>query len=81
MKRAVLCLLLMLSSPCLRGQAEIQEEAAHRMEISRVEDTLDEEEREISGNLTLDGSYDAPGALARLWDRFAEALLSSANLF
>ena len=79
MKRAVLCLLLMLSAPCLRGQADIQEETARRLEISRVEDSLDEEEKEISGELTLDGSYDARGALARLWDRFAEALLSSAK--
>ncbi len=79
MKRAFLCLLLMLSSPALRGQADIEEETARRTEIIRVESALGEEERSVSGELSLDGSYDAEGALARLWDRFLQALLSSAK--
>ena len=79
MRRALLCLVLMLSSPCLRGQAEIGEETARRTEIVRVESALSEEERGVSGELSLDGSYDAAAALARIRDRFMDALLSTAK--
>lgn len=41
-------------------------------EIYQVEQALPEGEREISGELRLDGSYDAPGALKRLWQRARE---------
>lgn len=37
--------------------------------IRQVEDALPEEQREISGELSTDGSYDTGGALARLWKR------------
>ena len=35
-----------------------------------VQENLTEDEREITGALSLDGGYDAKGALARLWERF-----------
>ena len=38
-------------------------------EASAMEEGLSSEDREIGGRLTLDGSYDAQGALARLWER------------
>ena len=37
--------------------------------IYEVENALTEDEKEISGPLTLDGSYDGEGALHRLWGR------------
>ncbi len=79
MKRAILCLLLILSSPAVCGQVDIEEEAARRTEILRVESALGEEERSISGELSLDGSYDAQGALARLRDRFLQAFAEGAK--
>ena len=79
MKRALLCLLMVLSSPVLCGQVDIEDETARRTEIIRVESALGEEERGVSGELTLDGSYDAQGALSRLWERFLHSLLSSAK--
>ena len=50
--------------------AEILEETARGTEARQVEEGLTEEEREISGPLRLDGSYDPRGALQRLWQRF-----------
>lgn len=42
-------------------------QAAEMAGIYEVENTLTEDEKEISGALALDGSYDGEGALRRLW--------------
>lgn len=39
-------------------------------EVQAVEDALPESEREVSGELSLDGGYDTTGALQRLFQRF-----------
>ena len=39
------------------------------VDVGAVEEALDEEAREIGGELKTDGSYDLDGALARLWAR------------
>ena len=61
----LLCLLLLL--PNMLPEAEPITETAELTGIYEAEESLTEEERQISGNLTLDGSYDAGGALGRLW--------------
>lgn len=43
-------------------------------EMDILEDSLDWQEKEISGEMKLDGSYDTKGALARLGDRLMETL-------
>lgn len=58
-------------------------------DVSGVTENLPEDARDISGTLTLDGSYDSTGALDRLWrhmlDKLREALrqslTSAASLF
>lgn len=52
------------------GSAEILDEIARETETQQVEEALTEEERQISGPLRLDGSYDLRNALQRLWRRF-----------
>ncbi len=47
--------------------AEILEYTVEETEARQVEDGLTEEERQISGPLRLDGSFDLRGALRRLW--------------
>lgn len=37
--------------------------------LGELEDALPQNERNITGTLTLDGSYDTQGALARLWEQ------------
>ena len=63
-------LLVFLLCPCfvMTAHAEgLYEQAADMADIYQVEKALDEEERALSGRLLLDGSYDGPGALQRLW--------------
>ena len=78
MKRLLLLLLpvLLLSGGALPGGLE--EETAEQTGVYEVENGLDEEERTISGELRIDGSYDAAGALSRLWswcrEKMTEAL-------
>ena len=67
MKAILLCMLFLFSSDPSLGQREIGAETARLTEIYEVENALEEKEREISGTLTLDGSYDAEAALHRLW--------------
>lgn len=65
MKR-LLCLLLLLPLFITTAYADLAEE----LDVSAVETALPEQEKEISGELTLDGSYDGAGALSRLWSEF-----------
>lgn len=65
--------LLLLFAVFLSGAAEsVEDDTAEFTGVYAVESGLGEDEREISGSLKLDGSYDAQGALARLWDRFMQ---------
>ena len=67
MKKLWICLLLCpLFVVTAYAEGAVTEDAALR-EFYAVEEALPEAEREISGSLRLDGSYDAQGALARLW--------------
>ena len=70
MKKIILFLLLcpIFVTSC---RAESVYDAAAQDACS-VEDALPEEQREISGELAVDGSYDAGGALKRLWDSILE---------
>ena len=74
MKAILLCMLFLFSSDPSLGQREIGAETARLTEIYEVENALEEKEREISGTLTLDGSYDAEAALHRLWRSVLEKL-------
>ena len=70
-------LLILLFLPCfvLTAYAEgITEQAGEEVNIYQVEKALPDELHEVSGTLTLDGSYDGAGALSRLWRRFGDAV-------
>ncbi len=72
MKRLI-CILLLC--PLFVGTAFAEdpaEEAARAAGVYALEEALPEEERAVSGPLTTDGSYDAQGALERLWERFKQ---------
>ena len=71
MKTLVLLLLLLSISPCKTSE-EIGIETAQATGVYELEEELGEEERGISGELVLDGSYDAQGALSRLWKRILD---------
>lgn len=66
--RQVLMILIMLPVLFALPQEELQTEAA------AIEQELSTQGREIGGTLTLDGSYDAQGALERLWERALEKI-------
>lgn len=69
--KKLLLVLLMVPLFCGTCYAEdLGEEAARMTEVFQVENGLDEDELAVSGELRVDGSYDARGAIARLWDRF-----------
>ncbi len=53
---------------------ELYDDAAEDMDVFAVEDSLPEDAKEISGNLELDGNYDAGGALSRLFRSFLETI-------
>ncbi len=68
--KKLLLILLLLPFFCLRCYAEDPgADTAEITEIRRVEDSLEEDERSVSGELAVDGTYDTQGALSRLWDR------------
>ena len=78
MKKLLLVLLLV---PLFMGTCcaeSLEEETAQITDIYAVENGLDEEARDISGDFRIDGTYDARGALVRLlehfWDRTREEL-------
>ncbi len=73
MKRLFFILLLI---PALRNgvpTGDVGTETAELTGIAQLEENLDEDERAIGGELRLDGTYDARGALARLSERFLSA--------
>ena len=47
------------------------------LDVSGVTESLSEEARGVGGTLTLDGSYDAGGALSRLWGKLLDRIVSS----
>lgn len=53
---------------------ELYDDAAEKMEVYAVEESLPDEAKEISGNLELDGDYDTGGALNRLLKSFLETI-------
>lgn len=62
--RTLACILLTL---CIWIVPVFADESG--FDVSAVEDELTEEAREISGELTTDGSYDVRGAIERLYER------------
>lgn len=73
MKRLIIILLI---APMLAVSAAAQglyDEAADIANVRAVEEALPEEEREVSGELSLDGGYDTGGALKRLWEKLVSA--------
>ena len=82
MKKILLILLMAPAFICSAYAQSIPEEATYIFEVNRLEDGLSEEEKEISGNLSLDGSYDVGGAAGRLWKSFLSRLVNElkANL-
>ena len=74
MKRLICVLLLLRLFPVSCSAPDAGEETARLIEIYQVEEGLTDEELAVSGELRLDGGYDAQGALGRLWDRFLLSL-------
>ena len=72
--RTVLCLCLMLCLLIVPVYA-----ADGELDVGVVEDALDENAREVSGELTTDGSYDVRGAIGRMIDRAKEELSERAR--
>lgn len=71
--KKLLCLMLMLPLFSVTCFAEsVPEETAEQTGAYHVQDGLSTEELEISGELRLDGAYDAKGALERGWKRLIE---------
>lgn len=67
--RKLFLILLLFPLFCTRCYAEnVQQEAAEILEAEQVESGLGETEKEITGQLRTDGSYDAQDALKRLWE-------------
>lgn len=67
MKKLLISLLIL---PLLMMNAEAEPFYGDVLpEVNAVEQALPEGEREVSGELSLDGSYDTTGALKRLWQR------------
>ncbi len=78
MRRIVLliCMILLLSGG-VRAYAEgFTQDAFEAVGASKLEEKLSDAQQEVTGNLTLDGSYDTGGALRRLWERLKDELLA-----
>ena len=73
MKKVLVILLLcpLFSFPCYAEGIDSTEILG---DAYRMEEALPQESREIIGKLKLDGSYDAEGALQRLWTHFLEQM-------
>lgn len=74
MKKIILILLLLPWFSCACYAQDVGEETASITGAMQVEDGLGEEEREVVGDLTLDGSYDGRGALSRLWTKLVDSV-------
>ena len=74
---ALLTVLLMLCVLPKRAYAEeLVERAAEEAGAYSLEEQLTDEEKEISGKLSFDGSYDAGGAIERVWKGFMDKIVS-----
>ena len=69
MKKLLLVLLLCPLFVTSARAEGLLEETGRSVGLEALEEALPEEQREISGTLTVDGGYDTGGALRRLWDR------------
>ncbi|MCR5664799.1 MAG: stage III sporulation protein AE [Oscillospiraceae bacterium] len=70
-------LLLALLLPFFVGTAHaegLNEQLGEELQVRAVQEGLSGEAGEIGGELRFDGSYDAQGALARLWSSFRRSL-------
>ncbi|MDD6089371.1 MAG: hypothetical protein PUB77_01675 [Clostridiales bacterium] len=79
MKTLKTLLLVLMLMPLLGGRAyaeELNEEAAKETGLYALNELLSDEEREISGAVTADGSYDAGGAMMRLWQKFLSSVVN-----
>ncbi len=68
MKKLILVLLLSPLFVTVCHAENLYEQTADLAGVYEVEDALPQEAKEISGELTVDGSYDTDGALKRLWE-------------
>ena len=78
MKKYIILFLMLISFPFLMLSAhaeDIYNEAAAEFGADGLDEMLSREEKEIMGELKLDGSYDTGGALARLWRSFISSLV------
>ena len=74
---AMLAVLILLCALPERAYAEeLAERAAEEAGAYSLEEQLTDEEKEISGKLSFDGSYDAGGAIARVWKSFLNNIVS-----
>jgi len=74
---AMLAVLILLCALPERAYAEeLAERAAEEAGAYSLEEQLTDEEKEISGRLSFDGSYDAGGAIARVWKSFLNNIVS-----
>ena len=70
---AMLAVLILLCALPERAYAEeLAERAAEEAGAYSLEEQLTDEEKEISGRLSFDGSYDAGDAIARVWKKLPE---------
>ena len=73
--RQLLFVLLLIPIFVTPGHAQsLYEQAGQEFGAAALEESLGEEERAISGSLSLDGSYDSGAALSRLWRELIERL-------
>lgn len=76
--RKLLLALALIPFFCVPCHAEeLYPEIAESFGVAAVSDAVSEETEEISGRLTIDGSYDADSAMKRLWNKLCEELKSS----
>ena len=74
---AMLAVLILLCALPERAYAEeLAERAAEEAGAYSLEEQLTDEEKEISGRLSFDGSYDSGGAIARVWKSFLNNIVS-----
>lgn len=76
--RKMLLIFALIPLFCVPCRAEgLYGEVGESFDIGAVSEAVSEEAEEISGKLTIDGSYDADSALKRLWNRLCEELRAS----
>ncbi len=74
---ALVFILLVFSGIGPKASAEeLYTSTAEKFGADRLDDALTDEEKEISGELSFDGSYDTGGALARLWRSFVQRVVN-----